>query len=78
MTIANRTSRGRRAIRTNCILLVMAATGFAQSGALSLSSGSGSPGSIVTIQMSLNSTPGAEPASLQWVVNYPAGAASSR
>jgi hypothetical protein len=58
------------------LILALAATCRAQADALSLSSGSGISGGIVTLQVSLNSAPGAEPAALQWAVNYPAAAVS--
>ncbi len=62
-------SNSSRAIR----LLLLASFGcacvLAQSAALSLSSGSGSPGSTVVLNVSLAAT-GASPASVEWTFNY--------
>ncbi len=43
-----------------------------QQVALSLGSGSGTPGSIVTLSLSLTASGGAQPAGLQWTIGYSA------
>src|SRR6266850_7396117 len=56
-----------------CILLGTAASqAMAQQATVSLSSGSGAPGGAVSLSVSLTSSGGAQPSSLQWTMNYPA------
>ncbi len=55
----------------------MAGVCSGQSSVLSLPSGSGLPGSLITVQMSLTSVPGTEPAALQWTLGYPSSIISS-
>ena len=58
-----------RAARLSAIALLFASLGAAQTASLNLPSGSGSPGSVVTLNLSLTSTV-AQPAALQWTANY--------
>ncbi len=60
-----------RAIRVLLIAPILASLAIAaQTSSLSLSSGSGSPGSIVTLGLSLTAA-GGQPESLQWTITYP-------
>lgn len=53
-------------------LLLSIPPSWAQSVSFGLSSGSGAPGGTVALNLSANSTPGSEPAGVQWALNYPA------
>ena len=55
------------AVRTLALVLVACAFCSAQSAALSVSAGSGSPGTTVGLSIALN---GAAPAGLEWTLNY--------
>ena len=52
-----------------CFLSVIA---FAQSETLTLSSGAGSPGGVVSLTISLSATAPNQPASLEWTLGYSA------
>ena len=52
------------------IALAASSCGFAQGVALSLSSGSGGPGSTVVLNLSVSSTSGNKPASVGWTISY--------
>src|SRR5689334_11751630 len=55
------------------ILLAAAASPLvAQQATVSLGSGSGAPGSIVSLTVSLAASGGTQPGSLQWTMSYPA------
>jgi cohesin domain-containing protein len=56
--------------RVLALALVACCGAFAQGVALSLASGSGSPGAAVTLNLSLNATGGNQPAALQWTLTY--------
>ncbi|MEO7142930.1 MAG: Ig domain-containing protein [Bryobacteraceae bacterium] len=56
-------------IRLWALTVLLAGIGAAQTAALSLSSGSGSPGSVVTLDLLLASTEG-PPAALAWTASY--------
>src|SRR5712692_6234163 len=52
------------------LLLLAPAMGLAQTVSFSLSSGSAAPGGTVSLNVSLNSTAGSEPAGVEWALNY--------
>ncbi len=60
----------QKTIRISALTALIATCGVAQTAALSLSSGSGSPGSVVTLDLMLTASV-AQPAGLEWTVNYP-------
>ena len=60
----------QKTIRLSALAALIASFGAAQTAALSLSSGSGAPGSVVTLDLMLTATT-AQPAGLEWTVNYP-------
>src|SRR3974390_34528 len=62
-------SRAYGALRLSVAAMLACSAGFAQSTALSLSSVSGMPGSVVTLNLLL-SLSGTQPADLQWTLNY--------
>src|SRR5579863_7002485 len=69
------TQRGRslsiqhdRCFRLVILTVALCRIGFGQTAALSLSSSSGSPGGVVTLNLSLASV--TSPAALQWTLNY--------
>src|SRR5580704_11037427 len=51
---------------------VVTAPAFAQQTTISLGSGSASPGGSATVNLSVAMSGGAQPAGLQWTMNYPA------
>ena len=57
------------ALRLSVAAMLACSAGFAQSTALSLSSGSGIPGSVAMLNLVL-SVSGTQPAALQWTLNY--------
>jgi hypothetical protein len=59
-----------RLIRLSALAVLLSSLGAAQTAALSLASGSGSPGSVVVLNLSLTSTV-TQPTDLQWTINYP-------
>src|SRR5271165_6038985 len=58
-----------RLSRLAILAMALCCIGFGQTAALSLSSGSGSPGGTVTLNLSLNASV-SSPAALQWTLNY--------
>jgi len=60
----------QKTIRISALAALIATCGVAQTAALSLSSGSGSPGSVVTLDLMLTASV-AQPAGLEWTINYP-------
>ena len=59
------------------LVLITPFNGSAQNVALSLASGAGSPGTLVTLNVSLNAAIGNQPAGVQWTLNYSGGDFSS-
>lgn len=62
----------RRVLQVALLGLVLCGFGSAQV-TLSLAPGSGSPGTNVTLNVSLSATAGNQPAGVQWSLGYPAG-----
>jgi hypothetical protein len=62
---------------TTAILISMASLCSAQTGSLAVTSATGIPGNSVTVRLTLTSVPGAEPAALQWSLNYPTTSVAS-
>jgi len=52
------------------VLAAIAGPMAAQNPSLSLAGGSGAPGSLVSLNISLSANGGAQPAGLQWTLNY--------
>ena len=59
------------------LALVGNTTAFGQSDSLTFASGSAAPGGSVSLNLSLTSPAGSEPASLQWTFSYPASSVSA-
>ncbi len=58
-----------RPARLSILVALLSSLGIAQTASLSLSSGSGAPGSVVTLSLVLSGT--TTPAALEWTVTYP-------
>jgi hypothetical protein len=65
----NRSRIRKKAVQQCLAAILFSALGSAQSVSLNLSSGSGSPGTVVTLDVSVASTV-TEPASVEWSVGY--------
>src|ERR1700737_3746445 len=65
--------------RASCFLcfVLLSRSAAGQTSSLSLSSGAAIQGGTVSLNLSLNVTPGTEPAASQWTVLYPAGDVSA-
>ncbi len=59
-----------RTMRLGALAVLLSSLGVAQTAALSLGFGSGSPGSVITVDLFLAATV-TQPATLEWTVNYP-------
>ena len=59
------------------LMLITPFNGLAQNATLSLSSGSGSPGTSVILSLSLNAISGNQPSAVQWTLSYSASDFSS-
>jgi hypothetical protein len=57
------------AIKLSALAVLVASVGAAQTASLDLSSGSGAPGTVVTLNLSLTSTVD-QPAAIQWTASY--------
>src|SRR5258707_9353184 len=66
MTRPKRVVYGTRCIRLTLLSVVAVGIAWSQSVSLSVSGGSGVPGSSVTVGVALTSNAGAQPAGLQW------------
>ncbi len=52
------------------LFFIISGRASAQTASFALSSGAGAPGKAVSLSLSLSSTPGSEPAGVQWTLNY--------
>lgn len=69
--MVNSSTVRKRAIQIATLAVLLSSLGVAQTAALSLSSGSGSPGNIVSLTLSLTGS-GGQPAAVQWTLPYSA------